>query len=221
MNTITATPGVTSSRVSAPLSFKVSRPLSIGADHQQTLGANYIIAQGRPPQSPAPGSNASHQRQAQGGVPPYTYSSSNTNIAVVDINTGKVVATGAGTARITVTDRAGGQASYNITFRGVVRLVYLRDNCGWFKGEGDPSRPDFFALTRTQMQQFWLQYKDENTGKSVPQILGWRNSNYWSRDNIVGGPTAYAVNFNQLTPNFNGFSAHGGTVLPAVARLGW
>ncbi|RYY88273.1 MAG: hypothetical protein EOO15_09435 [Chitinophagaceae bacterium] len=220
MNTNTSSPTATPPRVSAALTFKITSSLSFGADHVQTLGPNYIIAHNRPPKRPTAQANASFQRAAEGGVPPYTYSSSDPRIAVVDQD-GKVVAASAGTARILVTDSAGTQTSYAITFRGVVRKVYRRDGIYWPVPASNGWRPEHHALTRAQMRLFWLQYKDEAPNLSVPQILGWPNTGYWSADNWLGGGSAYAVALNQITPNFSGYLATGGTVLPSISRTGW
>ncbi len=220
MNNDTSSPAVTLPKVSASLTFKISSTLSFGTDHVQQLGPNYIIVQNRPPKHPTAQANASYQRTAEGGVPPYTYTSSAPHIAVV-YQDGKVVAAGAGKARITVTDSSGAQASYAITFKGVVRLVRRCDRIWWPGPASHRLRPEHHALTRRQMNLFWLQYRNEAPGYSVPQILGWPNTAYWSADNWLGGPSAYAVAFNQVTPNFQGYLATGGSVLPSISRVGW
>jgi hypothetical protein len=68
--------------------------------------------------------NAHQIRKAQGGVPPYQYSSSNTEVASVDKDTGQVVSMRNGIARINVSDRNGGNASYEVTCENVYELVY-------------------------------------------------------------------------------------------------
>jgi hypothetical protein len=66
-----------------------------------------------------------HQtREAQGGSRPYQYTSSNPKVASVDPTTGHVISTGNGTARITVEDKNGENAGYDVTCRNVYELVF-------------------------------------------------------------------------------------------------
>lgn len=197
---------------------KAPEALSFGGPHQQTVAAGYIIAEGRAPNKPTSSAGATYTRQAEHGVAPYRYESSNTGVAVVDQN-GRVVAAGNGSAEIHAIDSVGTRASYTITFSGV-KLVRLERSATWPGPEGNPIRPEY-ATNRTQMMQFWLQYKDEAPGKSVPQILGWPDTSYWTCENILTGPVAWAVRLNTPQPDFNGFSAHGGTALPALRRIGF
>ena len=69
--------------------------------------------------------NAHRVREALGGVPPYHYSSSNTNVASVNATTGDVVSTSNGTARIDVRDAKGNIVSYEVVCNNVYELVYV------------------------------------------------------------------------------------------------
>ena len=140
---------------------------------------------------------------------------------MVDPKSGYVVATGIGTARITVTDSLGAQAGYNITFTGIVRPVERIDNQGWPPPASDPTRPEHHSLTRAQMMAFWNVYRLEDPRRSVPQILGWPESDYWSGENIIPGSFAWAVEFSKLSPDFEGIRVHGGVRLPSIKRIGW
>src|ERR1700712_2859793 len=79
--------------VSEPWTINVGQPLDIGAEHNMPI-AQYYIVRGRP-LVPAP-PQAQYRRQATGGVPPYSYSSNNLEVAVVDSESGTVVAAGNG-----------------------------------------------------------------------------------------------------------------------------
>ncbi len=215
-SSITAAP-----RKSDPLRFKVGNSLYIGGDHHQAIGPDYIIVWQRPPAVPAPQFNASFLRSAKGGLPPYRYSSSNGNIAVVDPKSGFVVATGIGTARITVIDSAGSQAGYNITFTGFVRLVQRLDDQVWRIPASEPTRPEHHALTRAQMMTFWQVYKGEDPTRSVLQILGWPESFYWAGENYLHDTTSWTVDLRPLAPDFNGVRQWGGIYLPTISRIGW
>ncbi len=215
-SSITAAP-----RKSEPLRFKVGGALYLGENHSQALGTDYIIVQGRPPLVPAPHFNASFLRAATGGKAPYRYYSSNTNIAIVGPSNGNVVATGIGTARIVVTDSTGARAGYDITFTGTVRLVERRDDQLWTAPSTNPTRPEFHALTRTQMRAFWQVYREEDLSRSVPQILGWPDSFYWTGDNYLGDSTSWTVDLRPLSPDFDGVRQWGGIILPTVSRIGW
>ncbi|SIR05728.1 hypothetical protein SAMN05216509_0341 [Pseudomonas sp. B10] len=68
--------------------------------------------------------NAHRTREARGGVPPYQYSSSDTEVASVDKDTGHVVSIRNGIARINVSDMNGVNASYEVTCKNVYELVY-------------------------------------------------------------------------------------------------
>ncbi|VVQ13853.1 hypothetical protein PS938_03962 [Pseudomonas fluorescens] len=98
-----------------PLNFNIS-PV--------TLSGKIYLIPGNPEVLPAFGPGTSVQHQASGGVPGYTYSSSNTAVAVVD-TTGLVTVRGRGTANITAQDAANQSLSYTVTVTGVIHCVGL------------------------------------------------------------------------------------------------
>jgi len=198
----------------------VKRALSFGTDIPHQAGRRYIILKGRAPLYPAADSNGSYQRQATGGSPPYSYTSSNTAVAKVDSN-GMIIAQDNGTAEIIVTDAAKNTASYKITFSGV-RLVELRLNQVWSGQIRAVDRPEYHSLSLMQLQSFWEQYRNEDISKSVADILKWSQPVLWSGDNYYPDGTAYVMDFSVLNPDFRGEERRaGGTVLPSLARVGW
>ncbi|AGK51619.1 bacterial Ig-like domain family protein [Burkholderia thailandensis MSMB121] len=72
---------------------------------------------------PSPDTDASMQRRAFGGNPPYRYRSSNSSIAYVDSITGKVTSFGNGSATITVRDQSGQEKSYPLSISNVFIII--------------------------------------------------------------------------------------------------
>lgn len=210
-----------SEKATATLSGEAKQhPLSVGADVSLQVGLRYIILKGRPPAKPSAGSKGAYRRKATGGKPPYTYASSNPGVAKVD-EKGLVIAQGNGSADISVRDAAGDTAKYKITFSGV-RLVEVRPNQVWSGEVRSGTRPEMHSLSQLQMKSFWEQYKDEDPGQSVAQLLGWKQSVFWSGDNYYVDGTAFIVDFAELDPDFRGENRRsGGTALPSLARVGW
>ncbi|URL58101.1 hypothetical protein IM816_16100 [Luteibacter flocculans] len=85
-------------------------------------GEAFIITQ-RPDILPRFDGSNSITRTAFGGRPPYTYTSSNTAVAVVS-STGKVTPRANGTAIISVKDSAGQRAEYQVTMTNVLQVRY-------------------------------------------------------------------------------------------------
>lgn len=67
----------------------------------------------------------SSRRSATGGVPPYTYASSNAAVASVNASDGTVMSAGNGSATITVRDSAQQSASYSVIVSNVVSMNYI------------------------------------------------------------------------------------------------
>lgn len=82
-----------------------------------TMVLSGIIRGGFTPSYPPAGSTQT--RAATGGTPPYRYTSSNAQVAEVNVNTGRVIAAGNGGATITVRDNEGESASYGVSVSGV------------------------------------------------------------------------------------------------------
>ena len=194
--------------------------MTFGADISIEASLRYIILKGRAPLHPTADSRGSYQRQASGGQPPYTYSSSNEVVARVN-SQGLVVAQGNGVAEISVTDASQQVAKYKITFSGV-RLVEVRPDQWWTGEVFHASRPEYHSLSIVQMQSFWEQYRNDDVTKSVATILGWSQSLFWSGDNYYPAGTAYVLDFAALNPDFRGEEKRGGGArLPSLARVGW
>ncbi|SFW84614.1 Ig-like protein group 2 [Pseudomonas fluorescens] len=87
------------------------RPLSIDQSEMKLNRLNYYNAPW-PRRQPEVIDN--EQRLASDGIPPYTYTSSNPDIATVNIGTGIVQGLRNGTSTITVTDSDGQTASYDV-----------------------------------------------------------------------------------------------------------
>ena len=98
-------------------------PLSFDTSPASLSGRVYIFRD-HPDVLPNFGSNTSIRRQASGGVPPYTYSSHNAGIAVVD-GAGLVTVRANGATSITVRDNAGSTLSFSLNVSGVIKLVGL------------------------------------------------------------------------------------------------
>ncbi|MDI2146272.1 hypothetical protein KBJ94_29970, partial [Pseudomonas sp. ITA] len=109
---------------SAARTFTVVTKLNAGTN--KTLNATgYVVIQGMPP--PNPPANAIFTQPAIGGIPPYTYQSSDNDVAIVNSATGATIAAGNGTATITVTDSSKATASYLVTISNAVVWVYVHD----------------------------------------------------------------------------------------------
>ncbi|USU03116.1 Ig-like domain-containing protein [Pseudomonas siliginis] len=73
-----------------------------------------------------------HQtRKAQGGIPPYRYSSSNPNVASVDTTTGQVISIRNGTTEITAHDAHNDHVSYTVSCSNVYELVCNRQKISY------------------------------------------------------------------------------------------
>ncbi|EJM81188.1 Ig-like domain-containing protein [Pseudomonas sp. GM74] len=122
---------VSSGQFSNARSFTVNSPtppLNFNTNPVTLSGKIYLIP-GNPEVLPAFGSETSVQHRASGGVPGYTYSSSNTTVAVVD-TVGLVTVRGRGTTSITARDSANQSLSYTVTVTGVIHCVGL-GNSTW------------------------------------------------------------------------------------------
>jgi hypothetical protein len=101
-----------------PRTFKVLPVIPPLTINQATMSLNawHFRNSGLTPSNPPAG--AYGDRSAQGGQPPYRYSS-NSNAAEVHPTTGRVISRGNGSATITVTDGANQSASYMVTTSNV------------------------------------------------------------------------------------------------------
>ncbi|RRW69015.1 hypothetical protein EGJ53_04645 [Pseudomonas fluorescens] len=156
--------------------------------------------------------NAQQIREAKGGVPPYQYSSSNTEVASVDKDTGQVVSVRNGIARINVSDMNGGNASYEVTCKNVYELVYSSQPrnhsqaVAWIPSIGAQLFPDYLSsnssdpFARAAMfgfqkvnapitTDYWYTYKfisQPGLDGSGILIASGKQANWESSPNVVG-----------------------------------
>lgn len=107
-------------QVSNSRSFTVVSSFNFNTSPVTLSGKIYLIP-GNPNILPAFGAGTSVRHAASGGTAPYTYTSSNTGVAVVD-STGLVTVRGRGGATITARDNAGQQKSYTVNVTGVIHM---------------------------------------------------------------------------------------------------
>jgi len=112
-----------STGISAVLNLTVISSLELDASPVTLSGKIYLIPSS-PNLLPTFPAGTTTQRQASGGQAPYTYSSSDEKVAVVDRN-GLVQVRGKGNARITATDLQGQTKSYQVTVTGVIHCLGL------------------------------------------------------------------------------------------------
>ncbi|WP_176471626.1 hypothetical protein [Pseudomonas sp. Irchel s3h14] len=188
-----------SGQTSDARTFTVTSLLTIDPTPMTLSGAHLTIVgtgldwehQGTPP-------NASAQRKATGGMPPYTYKSSNEAIAWVDPVTGMVYSEGNGSTTISVEDQAGQSVSYPINCSGA---TYLRHNptplnrhqvLQWITSIGGTPihRP---ATELLHQLNNW--FKHNGTHKSF-QLGIIYNPAFWTDSAILGtftGPTPFII----------------------------
>lgn len=106
--------------VSAVRSFRVVAPLAIDPTLMNLNGFSVKVPGWAKTGQDSVGNTAT--RVATGGIPPYSYISSNPNAASVEQTTGKVTGHTNGTATITVVDAKGNFATYLVAITNVWRL---------------------------------------------------------------------------------------------------
>lgn len=108
-------------RVSATLWLTVREELGFDTSPVTLAGKIYLMP-GAPDLLPAFPAGTTVQRQASGGLGPYTYRSSDSLVAVVD-GDGLTSVRGNGQATISVTDAQGQRKHYEVTVTGVVHCL--------------------------------------------------------------------------------------------------
>lgn len=159
-------------------------PLNFNTEPVTLSGKTYLIP-GNPDVLPTFGPGTSVQHQATGGVPQFTYSSSNPGVAVVDARSGLVTVRGRGTATISVKDTANQTKSYTVTVTGVIHC---------------------FGLGRSALGI--ILRNASNIGARVPSMAELReihslyggrwpmgNDYYWSVDKATPFPVRYWVKY--------------------------
>jgi len=109
--------------VSTPLFLRVSQGLTLDPSPVTLSGKIYLIP-ASPDLLPAFPAGTTVKRTASGGQAPYSYRSSNPQVAQVD-NEGLASVRGNGTATISVSDAMGETRSYQVIVTGVIHCVGL------------------------------------------------------------------------------------------------
>lgn len=209
-HSITAKALYGSNPVSNAWTFEVKSPippLSFGQSVSLSL-PTYHVARGRPPTNPP--AFASYTRTATGGEPGYTYSSSNTNVAVIDQN-GRVGAVGNGQAVMTARDSKGRTATHTVTVSGIRVWACPGGNYNMYHAPGILQAHGLRLPSMDELRQFWDSYAGHQP--SVSYFVGWSpspsadvNSAFWSnqghssdrwwRKNLNHGGEDGGVNFH-------------------------
>jgi len=154
--------------VSAPWRVIVDArpPLVIDTSPMVLNGRIYVDAgSGQGPSNRPAGTRG--QRTASGGIPPYTYSSSNSGVASVGGSDGTVLSTGNGAATITVRDSAQQAVSYTVNVSGVIRMTY--------RGQWQYISAYHFATDQTTLRDIYNQY-----GAGGITRIGFPGGNYYT-----------------------------------------
>ncbi len=163
---------------------------------------NYVIAVDKAPvQIP---DYARMTRTADWGVAPYTYASSDSNIARVDLHAGVVTALRNGTITITATDSQGKPRSYALTIKGIQAVHFLSTGADWTGMNALCSAAKVQPVTVSQIRRLWTLYFPSSG--PVADYLNWLNYPVWTGD-VLGAGTAMAYELNGASVNDNA-SAH-------------
>lgn len=163
-------------------------PLNFNTASVTLSGRCYLITSWAAYPNFGPGTYVQHT--ANGGVPPYRYSSSNNNVAAVEDASGLVTVRGNGVATITVIDNASQSKGYNVHVTGVKFVVGL-DGGTWntirdraaARGKRLPSMGELREIHnawggRWPMGNYWY-WAADSAG-------GWPWARYWFK-NLVNG----------------------------------
>jgi hypothetical protein len=209
-HSITAKALYGSNPVSNAWTFEVKSPippLSFGQSVSLSL-PTYHVARGRPPTNPP--AFASYTRTATGGEPGYTYSSSNTNVAVIDQN-GRVGAVGNGQAVMTARDSKGRTATHTVTVSGIRVWACPGGNYNMYHAPNVLKAHGLRLPSMDELRQFWNSYAGHQP--SVSYFVGWspspsadvssafwsnqiHSSDRWWRKNLNHGGEDGGVNFH-------------------------
>ncbi|MGX4730261.1 Ig-like domain-containing protein [Pseudomonas corrugata] len=167
-------------------------------------GRNYIAAVEKSPlQVP---DYARLTRTADWGSGPYTFSSSDAHIALVDESSGQVTARRNGQCTISATDSSTPPQTqhYSLTIQGIQELHFLTHDADWEGMKNLCAQAGLEPVTLTQIKQFWTLY---NAGlrEGVGTYLGWLNYPVWT-GSALGAGTAwqYDLNGNSVNDNADG-----------------
>ncbi|WP_223487829.1 Ig-like domain-containing protein [Pseudomonas sp. A-RE-19] len=169
---------LTTGQVSNTRRVRVLSSLTINTARVTLSG--WIFRHDSTPTNPPAGSFV--DRTANSGVPPYRYTSSNPGVAEVNVNTGRVISKGNGSAVITVTDATNQTASYPVS----VSNVFYSFGLGSFGPYGLAAEAAAQHGGRIPSLAEWRSYI--NTYAGVATIARW----VWSADR-AGINTQWAI----------------------------
>ncbi|MBC3348459.1 hypothetical protein HU811_17625 [Pseudomonas sp. SWRI196] len=163
---------------SAVLRFNVQAPTPelVFNTAPVTLSGKVYMVHGYP-NLPAFGDGTAVLHQASGGVPGYSYSSSEPGVAAVDEN-GWVTVRRNGATAITATDSAKQSKSYTVYVSGVIVCQGLGNN-DWTGASNTAANNGMRLPSMVEMREIWDTYGS-----------GWpitENRFYWSRDQASSG----------------------------------
>lgn len=168
---------------------------------------NYIAAVEKPPlQVP---DFAHLTRVAEWGNAPYTYSSSDLQIASVDEHSGQITVRRNGQCTISATDSSTPQQtqSFSLTVRGIRELHFLTHDAHWDGMQNACTAAGLEPVTLAQIKQFWTLYRAGlPQGEGVGTYLGWLNYPIWT-GTLVGAGTAWHYDLNGDSVNDNASSS--------------
>lgn len=192
----------------AQKSQELTLTLSAGFEADATLDLssnNYIAAVEKPPvQVP---DYARLTRTADWGSAPYTFSSSDPNIASVDEHSGQVTALRNGQCTINATDSSTPTQTqhYSLTIKGMRELHFLSHGADWQGMKNVCAAAGLEPVTLTQIKQFWTLYKS-GLQEGVGTYLGWLNYPVWTGTELGAG-TAWQYDLNGDSVNDNASSS--------------
>lgn len=173
-------------------------------------GSGYLSIAGHPP--PTVPEQARMRRAADWGRAPYTYASSDADIAQVDAN-GEVTALANGTCRITATDSNAQAQSYSLIISGMRVVHFLSASCDWVGMQAACTQAGLAQVPLADLKALWQSYYPQ-TGP-VASFAGWLNHSFWAAAPLGAG-IAWAYDLNGADVNGNASSHDTGTMLQAV-----
>ncbi|MCE6976893.1 hypothetical protein EI534_05560 [Pseudomonas frederiksbergensis] len=170
-------------------------------DHALDLSTfNYVVVTDKPPlHSP---SFSRFTREAQWGVAPYEYSSSDPKVASVQ-RQGEVTATGNGICTIRATDSLGQTKWYQLSISGIGQLHFLTTTAHWSGMRDACAAAGLQPVTLAQLRQLMNVYS-ESAG-SLTEYFGRLPYPFWTGE-LNGANTAWIVDLDKpendpLDPN--------------------
>ncbi|WP_254915964.1 hypothetical protein [Pandoraea sp. PE-S2T-3] len=152
-------------------------------------GKGYLVAEKPPLVVPA---FATYTREGKFGTGPYTYQTSDADVAQVN-NAGVVVATGNGSATISATDSLGQTRSHSLTVVGIRQVFFVSASANFAGAKVACTAAGLDMVSLDDMKAFWRGYYP-STGP-VAGYMGWLSYLFWTGTQIGAG-TAYAYDLN-------------------------